>query len=130
MLEPNEIFQLINNKQIGFLKGSRTAGHLLVLNTIINKVVNKHRQKLFVASVDLKKACHKIDRQALIFKLDFSADHADIASEQISCPPKTLDISTQTSSAICFPRFLLLKTGETGEHQQQQQSEITHYLER
>ena len=69
ILEVNEKFQLITNKQIGFLKGFRTADHLLVLDTIINEVVHKHRQKLFVAFVDLKKGYDKIDRQALIFKL-------------------------------------------------------------
>ena len=69
ILDVNEKFQLINNKQIGFLKGFRTADHLLVLDTIINEVVHKHRQKLFVAFVDLRKAYDKIDRQALIFKL-------------------------------------------------------------
>ena len=69
ILEVNEKFQLINNKQIGFLKGFITSDHLLVLDTIINEVVHKHRQKLFVAFVDLKKAYDKIDRQALIFKL-------------------------------------------------------------
>ena len=69
MPEVNEKFQLITNKQIGFLKGFRTADHLLVLDTIINEVVHKHRQKLLVAFVDLKKAYDKIDRQALTFKL-------------------------------------------------------------
>ena len=53
ILEVNEKFQLITNKQIGFLKGFRTADHLIVLDTIINEVVHKHRQKLFVAFVDL-----------------------------------------------------------------------------
>ena len=67
ILEVNEKFQLINKKQIGFLKGFRTTDHLLVLDTIINEVVHKHRQKLFVAFVDLTKAYDKIDRQALIF---------------------------------------------------------------
>ena len=51
------------------MKRFRTADHFLVLDTIINEVVHKHRQKLFVAFVDLKKAYDKIDRQALIFKL-------------------------------------------------------------
>ena len=66
ILEVNENFQLINNKQIGFLKRFTTADHFLVLDTIINEVVHKHRQKLFVVFVDLKKAYDKIDRQALI----------------------------------------------------------------
>ena len=69
IIEVNDNFKLINNKQIGFLKGYRTADHLLVPDIIINEVVHKHKQKLFVAFVDLKKAYDKINRQALIFKL-------------------------------------------------------------
>ena len=69
ILEVNENFQQINNKQIGFLKRFTTADHFLVLDTIINEVVHKHRQELFVVFLDLKKAYDKIDRQALIFKL-------------------------------------------------------------
>ena len=69
IIEVNDNFKLINTKQIGFLKGYRTADHLLVLDIIINEVFHKHKQKLFVAFVDLKKAYDKINRQALIFKL-------------------------------------------------------------
>ena len=69
IIEVNDNFKLINNKQIGFLKEYRTADHLLVLDIIINEVLHKHKQKLFVAFVDLKKVYDKINRQALIFKL-------------------------------------------------------------
>ena len=69
ILEFNDNVGLINNKQIGFLKGFRTADHLLVIDTIINEVVHKQKKKLFVAFIDLKKAYDKIDRDALTFKL-------------------------------------------------------------
>ena len=69
ILEVNDNVGLINNKQIGFLKGFRTADHLLVIDTIINEVVHKKKKKLFVAFIDLKKAYDKINRDALIFKL-------------------------------------------------------------
>ena len=69
ILEVNDNVGLINNKQIGFLKGFRTADHLLVIDTIINEVVHKQKKKLFVAFIDLKKAYDKINRDALIFKL-------------------------------------------------------------
>ena len=51
------------------MKGFRTADHLLVIDTIINEVVHKQKQKLLVAFIDLKKAYDKINRDALIFKL-------------------------------------------------------------
>ena len=52
------------------MKGFRTADHLLVIDTIINEVVHKKKKKkLFVPSIDLRKAYDKIDREALIFKL-------------------------------------------------------------
>ena len=51
ILEVNDNVGLINNKQIGFLKGFRTADHLLVIDTIINEVVHKQKKKLFVALI-------------------------------------------------------------------------------
>ena len=73
ILEVNDNVGLINNKQIGFLKGFRTSDHLLVIDTIINEVVHKQKKKLFVAFIGLKKAYDKkINRDALIFKGSFS----------------------------------------------------------
>ena len=46
ILQVNEKFQLINNKQIGFLKGFRKADHLLVLDTIINQTINTDKNRL------------------------------------------------------------------------------------
>ena len=60
ILEVNEKIQLINNKQIGFLKGFRTADYLLVLDTIINEVGHRQRQNCFVAFVDLEKVTIKL----------------------------------------------------------------------
>ena len=65
ILEVNDNVGLINNKQIGFLEGFRTADHLLIIDTIINEVVHKQKKKLFVAFIDLKKAYDKINRDAL-----------------------------------------------------------------
>ena len=43
ILEVNDAVGLIDNKQVGFLKGFRTADHLLVIDTIINEVVFKQK---------------------------------------------------------------------------------------
>ena len=40
-------FSLISNNQIGFLKGHRTADHVLLIDTIIHEIVHKHRKRLF-----------------------------------------------------------------------------------
>ena len=69
VLEVNESFSLINNKQIGFLKGYRTSDHILLIDTIIHEIVHKCKQRLFVAFIDLKKAYDKVNRNALLCKL-------------------------------------------------------------
>ena len=69
ILEINENFSLLSNNQIGFLKGFRTADHVLLIDTVINEVVHRHRKRLFVAFVDLEKAYDKVNRNFMINKL-------------------------------------------------------------
>ena len=69
ILEVNENFSLLSNNQIGFLKGFRTADHVLLIDTVINEVVHRHRKRLFVAFVDLEKAYDKVNRNFMIDKL-------------------------------------------------------------
>ena len=40
ILEVNENFSLLSNNQIGFLKGYRTADHVLFMDTVINEILN------------------------------------------------------------------------------------------
>ena len=40
ILKVNESFSLLSNNQIGFLKGFRTADHVLLVDTVINEVVH------------------------------------------------------------------------------------------
>ena len=47
ILEVNENFSLLSNNQIGFLKGFRTADHVLLIDTVINEVVHRHRKVCF-----------------------------------------------------------------------------------
>ena len=56
ILEINENFSLLSNNQIGFLKGYRTADHVLLIDTVINEIVHRQRKRLFVAFLDLKNA--------------------------------------------------------------------------
>ena len=47
---------LISPKQIGFMKNAGTSDYIFLLQTIIEKIVKKHKKKLFVAFIDFKKA--------------------------------------------------------------------------
>ena len=58
ILEVNENFSLL-----------RTADHVLLIDTVINEVVHRHRKRLFVAFVDLEKAYDKVNRNFMIDKL-------------------------------------------------------------
>ena len=71
ILEVNENFSLLSNNQIGFLKGYRTADHLLLIDTVSNEIVHRQRprKRLFVAFVDLKKAYDKVNKKFMINKL-------------------------------------------------------------
>ena len=69
ILEVNANFSLISNNQIGFLKGYRTAYHVLFIDTVFNEIVHRQRKRLFVAFVDLKKAYDKVNRKFTISKL-------------------------------------------------------------
>ena len=69
ILEANDKFPLISNTQIGFLKGHRTADHVLLIDTIIHEIVQKHRKYLFAAFVDLKKAYDRVNRKFMVYKL-------------------------------------------------------------
>ena len=66
ILEVNENFSLLSNNQIGFLKGYRTADHVLLIDIVINEIVHRQRKRLFVAFVDLKKAYDRVNRKFMI----------------------------------------------------------------
>ena len=61
---------LLSNNQICFLKGFRTADHVLLIDTVINEAVHRHRKRLFVVFVDLEKAFDKVNRKFMIDKLN------------------------------------------------------------
>ena len=69
ILEVNDKVSLISNNRIGFLKRHRTADHVLLIDTIIHEIVHKHRKRLFVAIVDLKKAYDKVNRKLMVYEL-------------------------------------------------------------
>ena len=64
----HETYPLSQN-QIGFKKGHRTADHIFVINTIVNKVVRAEKKKLFSAFIDFEKAYDRINRNLLLLKL-------------------------------------------------------------
>ena len=62
-------FGLIGPHQIGFLKGHRTADHIFVVNSLINKIVKKDGKSIYGAFIDLRKAYDSVDRSFLFNKL-------------------------------------------------------------
>ena len=60
---------LISTRQIGFMKGSRTSDHIFLLQTIIEKVVRKNKNKLYAVFIDFKKAYDTIDREKRFSRL-------------------------------------------------------------
>jgi hypothetical protein len=53
------------------MKGCRTADHVFLLQTMIEKVVNKNNsQKLFAAFIDFKKAYDTVNRDTLLNRLN------------------------------------------------------------
>ena len=62
ILEANGKFSSISNNQVGFLKGHRTADHVVLIDTIIHEIVRKHGKRLFVAFADLKKEYDRVDK--------------------------------------------------------------------
>ena len=59
----------ISINQIGFREGHRTADHIFVLKTVINKIVKIEKRKLYVAFIDFRKAYDKVNRTLLFLKL-------------------------------------------------------------
>ena len=55
----------ISPNQIGFRKGYRTADHIFLLKTLIDKVL-KRKKKVFAAFIDFKKAYDTVDRATLM----------------------------------------------------------------
>ena len=62
----------ISCNQIGFTKGHRTADHIFVMKTIVDKIVRVERKRLFVAFIDFRKAYDRINRDLLFLKLQKS----------------------------------------------------------
>ena len=64
-----ETNKLISPNQIGFMNGSRTSDHIILLQTIIEKLTKKNKSKLYTAFIDFKKAYDTIDRGTLFERL-------------------------------------------------------------
>ena len=59
----------ISPNQVGFKKGHRTSDHIFVLNTVVKRIVQVEKKRLYVAFVDFRKAYDKINRSLLFLKL-------------------------------------------------------------
>ena len=68
-LEERATVRPISPNQIGFEKGHRTADHVFVLTTVVNKILKVEKKRLFVAFIDFRKAYDKVNRNLLLLKL-------------------------------------------------------------
>ena len=64
-----DIKKLISPNQIGFMKKMGTSDHVFLLQTIVEKVVKKEKNKLYVVFIDFKKAYDTVNRNRLFNKL-------------------------------------------------------------
>ena len=64
-----DIKKLISPNQIGFMKKMGTPDHIFLLQTIVEKVVKKNKNKLYVVFIDFKKAYDTVNRNRLFDKL-------------------------------------------------------------
>ena len=69
LIDTVEKFDLISQKQIGFLKGFRTTDHSFIINSNVNKLVKENNKTTYLALVDLRKAYDRVDKKSLIYKL-------------------------------------------------------------
>ena len=60
---------IMNKFQIGFKKKARTADHIFVLRTLIEKYVKRFKKPLFACFVDFKKAFDSVWHKGLYYKL-------------------------------------------------------------
>lgn len=58
-----------SHSQFGFRENHRTSDSLFILKSLINKYVHKHKKKLYLCFVDLKKAFDSVWREGLLYKL-------------------------------------------------------------
>ena len=60
---------IVNAEQIGFNRGARISGHILTINTLVNKYVGDQKGKTLYASfVDFKKAFDSVSQDLLYQK--------------------------------------------------------------
>ena len=60
--------ELMDENQIGFKRGFRTADHVFTLKTLIDKSF-ANKKKLYTCFVDFKKAYDRVWRNGLFFKM-------------------------------------------------------------
>ena len=60
---------IIHPSQIGFQSGRRTADHIFVLKTIIDKHINQKNEKIYACFADFKKAFDSVWHEGLFLKL-------------------------------------------------------------
>ena len=60
---------ILHKSQIGFLPNNRSADHVFILQTLIDKYVHSHNEKIYACFVDLRKAFDSVWHVGLLNKL-------------------------------------------------------------
>ena len=61
-----EKHNLLSDNQMGFGKGTRTSDHIFILKTLVGKFLRRHKCKLFVAFIGLKKLMTRLTETTFI----------------------------------------------------------------
>ena len=69
LVEHVNSLNILHNSQIGFLPNNRTADHVLALQTLIDKYVHCHKEKVYACFVDFRKAFDSVWQDGLLYKL-------------------------------------------------------------
>ena len=110
---PSKLFNgILNNEQIGFRKGSRTADHIFKLKTLICKYIQKSG-KSYACFVDLKKAFDSVIHSALLYKLlknGINGKFFNIIKSIYSC--SVLRVKMDNNLSNCFKSEIGVKQGD------------------
>ena len=69
LLEHITSLNILHKSQIGFLLKNWTSDHLLTLQTLIDKYIHCHGEKVYTCFVDFRKAFDSVWKDGLLYKL-------------------------------------------------------------
>ena len=105
---------ILNDNQFGFRQNRSTVDCIFVLQSIINKVIQYEKKKLYCAFVDFKKAFDLVYRNGLWFKL-LNSNISSKFVKMLQSMYKSVKICVKTHGSVSdyFDSCLGVKQGET-----------------